>query len=62
MERVVTFGFQAGRLLPVFTRFGRATPSCASRKENSGEGTRTPDPADMSRLLYHLSYAAMRLR
>ncbi len=24
----------------------------------SGEGTRTPDRTDMSRLLYHLSYAA----
>jgi hypothetical protein len=26
---------------------------------NSGEGTRTLDTADMSRMLYHLSYAAM---
>ena len=25
----------------------------------SGEGTRTLDTADMSRMLYHLSYAAM---
>jgi hypothetical protein len=28
---------------------------------DSGEGTWTPDPADMSRLLYHLSYAAIFL-
>lgn len=27
--------------------------------KNSGEGIRTPDPTDMSRLLYHLSYAAI---
>lgn len=26
---------------------------------SSGEGTWTPDRADMSRLLYHLSYAAI---
>ena len=26
---------------------------------NSGEGTRTLDTADMSRMLYHLSYAAV---
>ena len=26
----------------------------------SGEGTRTLDTADMSRMLYHLSYAAAR--
>ncbi len=30
-----------------------------SRRENSGEGTRTLDTADMSRMLYHLSYAAV---
>ena len=27
--------------------------------ETSGEGTRTLDTADMSRMLYHLSYADM---
>ena len=29
------------------------------RTDFSGEGTRTLDTADMSRMLYHLSYAAV---
>jgi hypothetical protein len=29
--------------------------------DDSGEGTRTLDTADMSRMLYHLSYAAARV-
>ena len=37
-------------------------PGIFETGKSSGEGTRTPDPADMSRLLYQLSYAAMRLR
>lgn len=30
--------------------------------QDSGEGTRTLDTADMSRMLYHLSYAAAVVR
>jgi hypothetical protein len=32
-----------------------------SNTDDSGEGTRTLDTADMSRMLYHLSYAAARV-